>query len=95
MNKLPIHRAAAPKIKDKITRGLDSLPQVEIIRPWRGYSVGAIIRPAGVLRQVLLQDKIGRLFVEKPVKVLKKKPAKKAEVVEPTVDLTLKPQVEE
>jgi len=33
MSKLPIHRAAAPKIKDKITRGLKELPEVEIIRP--------------------------------------------------------------
>ena len=54
MSKLPIHRAATPKIKDKITRGLDSLPQVELIQKWSGYSVGHIIRPYGALRQVLL-----------------------------------------
>ena len=74
MSKLPIHRAATPKIKDKITRGLDSLPQVELIRPWRGYRVGAIIRPPGVLRQVLLQQKIGQMYVE-PAKAVKKKAA--------------------
>ena len=66
MSKLPIHRAARPKIKDKVTRGLGNLPQVEIVRPWRGYAVGAIIRPPGVLRQVLVDQKIGVLVIDKP-----------------------------
>ena len=66
MSKLPIHRAARPKIKDKVTRGLGNLPRVEIVRPWRGYAVGAIIRPPGVLRQVLVDQKIGVLVIDKP-----------------------------
>ena len=66
MSKLPIHRAAKPKIKDKITRGLANLPRVEILRPWRGYAVGAIIRPPGVLRQVLVDKGYGALVVDKP-----------------------------
>jgi len=67
MSKLPIHRAAKPKIKDKITRGLDFLPEIEIIRPYRGYPVGAIIRPYGVLRSVLIDNKIARLVESKDV----------------------------
>ena len=78
MSKLPIHRAAAPKIKDKLTRGLGGLPQVEIIRPWRGYTVGARIRPPGVLRQVLLQQKIVKTVEDKPARKATRKPAKKA-----------------
>ena len=66
MSKLPIHRAAKPKIKDKLTRGLGNLPRVEILRPWRGYAVGAIIRPPGVLRQVLVDKGYGALVVDKP-----------------------------
>ena len=66
MSKLPIHRAAAPKVHDKVNRGLKSLPQVELIRPWRGYAVGARIRPPGVLRQVLMQQKIAKMVEDKP-----------------------------
>jgi hypothetical protein len=66
MSKLPIHRAAKPKIKDKITRGLGNLPRVEIVRPWRGYAVGAIIQPPGVLRQVLVDKGYAVLVVDKP-----------------------------
>ena len=92
MSKLPIHRAAAPKIKDKITRGLKELPEVEIIRPWRGYIVGARIRPPGVLRDVLMQQKYARLVNEKPkepVKVVKKK-VKNAVVEKVSVDVEKK-----
>ena len=83
MSKLPIHRAAAPKIKDKITRGLKDLPEVIIIRPWRGYGVGARIRPPGVLRQVLLQQNIAEMLDAKPEKLVKAKAKKvKKEKVE-------------
>jgi len=57
MSKLPIHRAAMPKVADKLSRGLSSLPEVVVIRPYHGYPVGAKFRPTGVLRQVLLQQK--------------------------------------
>jgi hypothetical protein len=76
VNKLPIHRAAQPKVSDKISRGLKQLPAVEIIRPWRGYSVGAVIRPPGVLRDVLLQQKYGRLVKAAPAEKPKPAPRK-------------------
>ena len=79
MSKLPIHRAARSKSKDKITRGLGSLPQVEMLRPWRGYPVGARIRPPGVLRQVLLQQNIAALVSDKPKKSAPKKVSPKVE----------------
>ena len=96
MSKLPIHRAAPSKIKDKITRGLGNLPEVEILRPWRGYAVGARIRPPGVLRQVLVDQKIAalvsvlaeKLKVEnkpkrgRPRKVVEEKPAEENPEIE-------------
>jgi hypothetical protein len=91
VSKLPIHRAAKPKITDKITRGLKQLPQVVIIRPWRGYAVGAVIQPPGVLRDVLLQQKFAKLVVaKKPVHVKAKTPRietdpKETEVKKPAV----------
>jgi len=81
MTKLPIHRAAKPKIKDKITRGLGNLPLVEIVRPWRGYAVGARIRPPGTLRQVLVDQRIAVLVQDKPKRGRPKK------VVEEKVEL--------
>lgn len=78
MSKLPIHRAAAPKVHDKLNRGLKQLPQVEIIRPWRGYAVGAVIQPPGVLRDVLLQQKFVKMVEVK--KIIEDAPKKKAPV---------------
>ena len=92
MSKLPIHRAVKPKIQDKTSRGLASLPQVEIIRPWQGYLVGAVIRPPGALRHVLLQQKYIKLVdpvKKESAKKVAKKVAKKAPVIDkesPAVD---------
>jgi hypothetical protein len=93
VSKLPIHRAAKPKIADKITRGLKQLPQVEIIRPWRGYAVGAVIQPPGVLRDVLLQQKFAKMVVaKKPVNVKAKTPRIEAEPKEIEVKKPKKPE---
>ena len=89
MSKLPIHRAAAPKIKDKISRGIKQLPEVEIIRTWRGYPVGARIRPVGVLRQVLMSQKIAVMVADIPKDPPPKKrgrPKKVKEAEIPVVD---------
>jgi hypothetical protein len=45
---------------------------VRIMRPWRGYPVGAVINPPGAMRQILLQakDQLGNKvaeIVEEPV----------------------------
>ena len=92
MSKLPIHRAAPSKIKDKIKRGLGNLPEVEILRPWRGYAVGARIRPPGVLRQVLVDQKIAALVSVlaeqqkpkrgRPRKVVEEKPVEEKPEIE-------------
>ena len=97
MSKLPIHRAMKPKTKDKLTRGLKQLPEVEFIRPWQGYVVGARIQPPGVLRQVLMQQKYAKLVEAKPkapVQNTAPKLAVKKETPKPEVKKeTLKPAV--
>ena len=50
-------------MKNRINTGkLGAGIRVRILRPWRGYPVGAIIDPPGGLRQILLQakDQLGR-----------------------------------
>jgi len=71
--KLAVHRAAKSKVRDK-------LPTMRLLRPWRGYPVGATIRPAGLLRDVLVQEGIGEVVEEvkdppvETVKAAKKEP---------------------
>ena len=89
MNKLPLHKIMQPKIKDKITRGLKQLPEVEFVRPYGGYIVGARIRPPGGLREVLMNQKYAKLVEDEPViekpkrgrpkKVVEEKPEEKPE----------------
>jgi len=40
--------------------------RIRIIRPWRGYPVGAVIKPPGAMRQILLQakDQLGNRVAE-------------------------------
>ena len=40
--------------------------RIRITRPWRGYPVGAVIKPPGALRQMLLQakDQLGNRVAE-------------------------------
>ena len=40
--------------------------RIRITRPWRGYPVGAVIKPTGALRQILLQakDQLGNRVAE-------------------------------
>lgn len=83
MNKLPLHKTMQPKIKDKITRGLKQLPEVEFVRPWSSYIVGARIRPPGGLREVLMHQKYAKLVEEEPL-IEKPKRGRPKKVVEPT-----------
>lgn len=43
--------------------------RVRIMRPWRGYPVGAVIQPPGAMRQILLQakDQLGHKVAEEVV----------------------------
>ena len=40
--------------------------RIRIMRPWRGYPVGAVIKPPGAMRQMLLQakDQLGNHVAE-------------------------------
>ena len=77
MSKLPTHRAAAPKMHDKLSFGSKKLLLVEIIRPYGFYPVGHRFRPPGTLRDVMMDRKVIRLVDEKAEEQAKKAPAKK------------------
>lgn len=54
-------------IGTKINTGkIGSRIRVRIMRPWRGYPVGAVIAPPGAMRQILLQakDPLGNKIAE-------------------------------
>jgi len=67
-------RLNTDKIRNRIS--------VRIKRPWRGYSVGSVIKPPAAARQILLQrkDQLGNPIaelVEEPVKKTVKTTVKK------------------
>ena len=53
--------------------------RVRILRPWRGYAVGAVIKPPGALAQIVLQtkDQLGNPVAEQVLE-----PEPEARVVE-------------
>jgi hypothetical protein len=75
-------------MKNRINTGkLGAGIRVRILRPWRGYPVGAIIAPPGGLRQILLQakDQLGRQVAS----------IEPTELIEPMAALELEPELKE
>jgi len=90
MNKLPLHKASPPKIVDKLSRGFNKLPVVELIRPWQAFPVGYRFKPPGGLREVLMQKQYIKMAelkqpVQIPVDAEPKKVLKKKRTIKPVV----------
>jgi hypothetical protein len=69
--------------------------RIRIIRPWRGYPVGAVIKPPGAMRQILLQakDQLGNRVAEEVEEEAADPVAAKAAT--PVVVVSEKPIVQE
>ena len=80
-------------MKSKINTGkITGKVRIRILRPWRGYAVGAVIKPPGALAQIVLQtkDQLGNPVAEQ---VLEPEP-ESAQVLEPTPTPTPTPTPE-